>query len=78
MYPLWIHRSMEHLQNLIQRRANLNGVARQEIMYAWMKIQNEMAVTIDEMDKEYKNRVDALSPEEKARNQSLLGSGRKW
>lgn len=75
---LWIHRSMEQLQHLIRRRACDNGVARQEIMYAWKNIQKEVHDAIEEMDKEYEAKVDALSPEEKARKQSLLGSGRKW
>jgi hypothetical protein len=47
-------------------------------MYAWKNIQKEVHDAIEEMDKEYEAKVDALSPEEKARKQSLLGSGRKW
>ena len=77
MPPLWIHRSMEQLQHLINRRACNNGVARQEIIAGWMKIQRDVSDAINEMDKEYQATVDALSPEEKARKQSLLGSGRK-
>ena len=78
MRQLWIHNSMEQLQHLIKRRANQNGVARQEIIAGWMKIQRDVTAAIDEMDKHYEAKVDALSPEEKARKQSLLGSGRKW
>jgi len=78
MNALWIHRSMEQLQHLILRRANNNAVARHEVMYAWKNIQKEVQDAIEEMDKEYEVTVDALSPEEKARKQSLLGSRRKW
>lgn len=73
-----MHSAVEQLQHLINRRANHNGVARQEVIAGWMKIQREMNQTIEEMDKHYEAKVDALSPEEKARKQSLLGSGRKW
>jgi hypothetical protein len=69
---------MEQLQNLIVRRSSNNGVARQEIIAGWMKIQREVDDAINQMDKLYEAKVDALSFEEKARHQSLLGSGRKW
>jgi len=77
MNALWIHRSMEQLQHLIIRRSCCNSVARQDVMYAWKNIQKEVQDAFDEMDKEYAAMVDALPPEEKARQQSLLGSGRK-
>ena len=77
MRQLWIHNSMEQLQHLIKRRANQNGVARQEVIAGWMKIQRDVTVAIDEMDKEYEATIDALSPEEKTRNGSLLGHNRR-
>ena len=77
MNALWIHRSMEQLQHLMIRRSYNNAVARQDVIAAWMKIQREVTVAIDKMDKEYDAKVDALSPEEKARNGSLLGHNRR-
>ena len=77
MQALWIHRSMEQLQHLIVRRSCNNAVARQDVIASWMAIQREVTVAIDEMDKEYAIKVDALSPEEKARHQSLLGCNRR-
>ena len=53
MNALWIHRSMEQLQHLIIRRSCCNSVARQDIMYAWKKIQKEVQDAFDEMDKEH-------------------------
>ena len=77
MQTLWIHRSMEQLQNLIVRRSCNNAVARQDVVAAWMAIQRQVTVAIDQMDKEYEATIDALSPEEKARKQSLLGHNRR-
>ena len=77
MNALWIHRSMEQLQHLIVRRSCNNAVARQDVIASWMAIQREVAVAIDEMDKEYEATIDALSPEEKTRNGSLLGHNRR-
>lgn len=76
MNALWIHRSMEQLQHLMIRRS-CNGIARQEVIASWMAIQREVAVAIDQMDKEYESTIDALSPEEKTRNQPLLGHNRR-
>jgi len=61
MNALWIHRSMEQLQHLIIRRSCNNAVARQDVIAAWMKIQREVAVAIDEMDKEYEAKVESLN-----------------
>ena len=57
MRQLWIHNSMEQLQNLIKRRAHNNSVARQEVIASWMKIQREVTAAIDEMDKEYEAKI---------------------
>ena len=57
MNALWIHRSMEQLQHLIVRRS-CNGIARQEVIASWMAIQREVAVAIDEMDKELDTKLD--------------------
>ena len=57
MYPLWIHRSMEQLQHLIVRRSSNNGVARQEIIAGWMKIQRDVDAAIKEMDKQYETKI---------------------
>ena len=61
MNALWIHRSMEQLQHLMIRRSYNNAVARQDVIAAWMKIQREVAVAIDEMDKEYEAKVESLN-----------------
>lgn len=61
MNALWIHRSMEQLQHLMIRRSCNNAVARQDVIAAWMKIQREVAVAIDEMDKEYEAKVESLN-----------------
>ena len=78
MQALWIHRSMEHLQNLIVRRACNNSVPRQEVITSWMAIQREVDVAILQMDKEYAIKLDAISLEEKARDKSVLGGNRRW
>jgi len=57
---MWMHSAVEQLQHLINRRANHNGVARQEVMYAWMKIQKEMTQTIEEMDKHYEAKAKLI------------------
>ena len=57
MYPLWIHITMEQLQHLIVRRSANNGVARQEIIAGWMKIQRDVDAAIKEMDKQYETKI---------------------
>ena len=80
MQTLWIHRAVEQLQHLIQRRACHNNVSRAEVIYQWKKIQAEMEDTITEMDKLYEAKAvkDALSNKEKARDESVLGRGTRW
>ena len=61
MNALWIHRSMEQLQHLMIRRSCNNAVARQDVIAAWIKIQREVTVAIDKMDKEYEAKVESLN-----------------
>jgi len=72
MQTLWMHRAMEQLQHLIVRRTCHNGVPRAEVMYQWKKIQQEMEQTIEQMDKEYQAKVDAISNQEATRDKPLL------
>jgi len=74
MRQLWIHSAVEQLQHLIVRRSMGNGVARQDVIRAWYAIQRDMIEVINEMDMKYAARVDALSLEEKARDESVVGS----
>lgn len=67
-----MHRAMEQLQHLIVRRTCHNGVPRAEVMYQWKKIQQEMEQTIEQMDKEYQAKVDAISNQEATRDKPLL------
>ena len=76
MRELWIHSAVEQLQHLIVRRTVRNGVSREEILRQWHVIQKDMNRAIQEMDKEYAASVDALPPQKKARNQSVVGSDR--
>jgi hypothetical protein len=48
---------MEQLQHLIVRRSSNNGVARQEIIAGWMKIQRDVDAAIKEMDKQYETKI---------------------
>jgi hypothetical protein len=41
-------------------------------MYQWKKIQQEMEQTIEQMDKEYQAKVDAISNQEATRDKPLL------
>jgi hypothetical protein len=52
---------MEQLQHLIVRRSCNNAVARQDVMYAWKKIQKEVQDAFDEMDKEHT--VNGIKPQ---------------
>jgi len=76
MRELWIHSAVEQLQHLIVRRTVRNGVSREEVLRQWAFIQKDMNRAIQEMEKEYAGSVDAISSEEKARNQSVVGSDR--
>jgi hypothetical protein len=76
MRELWIHSAVEQLQHLIVRRTIRNGVSREEILRQWITIQKDMNKAIQEMDKEYAGSVDALPPQEKARNQPLVGDNK--
>jgi len=51
-----------------------NGVARQDVIRAWYTIQRDMTDVINEMDLKYAARVDAVSLEKEARNESMVGS----
>jgi hypothetical protein len=51
-----------------------NGVARQDVIRAWYTIQRDMTDVINEMDLKYAARVDAISLEKEARNESMVGS----
>lgn len=74
MRQLWLHSAVEQLQHLIVRRSMGNGVARQDVIRAWYTIQKDMTDVINEMDLKYAARVDAVSLEKEARNESMVGS----
>lgn len=74
MRQLWLHSAVEQLQHLIVRRSMGNGVARQDVIRAWYTIQRDMTDVINEMDLKYAARVDAVSLEKEARNESMVGS----
>lgn len=74
MRQLWLHSAVEQLQHLIVRRSMGNGVARQDVIRAWYTIQRDMTDVINEMDLKYAARVDAISLEKEARNESMVGS----
>jgi len=72
MRELWIHSAVEQLQHLIVRRTINNGVSHQEILRRWSDIQKDMNCAIHQMEKEYKQSVDAFLLEKKAGNKPLV------